>query len=231
MLKIISNLTDKNISKAVKDVLASPRFINAARKEKLEDYKDNFLIQFLKGINKLIKGIFNKLNIRPPKLVDSMSKSGSFYAYIIELLIFVLILGIILFLIIKFLLKREKIKLKQNDNAQKIDINADYYTLAQEASSKSELKSAIRFMFLGILVSLSKLNLLKIAEGKTNYQYYLELRKNKSDGLGDKSFISKFRNCIFIFNEIWYGKKQADLLKYDTCKSFYEEITAVGRQK
>jgi large-conductance mechanosensitive channel len=223
MLNIVSNLSDKNINKAVNDVLNSPRFVNAAKQENMKGNENNFLIRLLRSIGKL----FNKLHIKGPNLANATSQRDNWYAYIIEILILFLILGIIIFLIVKFFLKREKIKLGEKNNPEKIDINADYYSMAKEASIKSDLKSAIRFMFLGILVNLSKLKLLNIDEGKTNYQYYLELKKNNLNKFASKNFLITFKNCIFIFNEIWYGKKEANLQKYDICKTFYEEIADI----
>jgi hypothetical protein len=95
------------------------------------------------------------------------------------------------------------VDLTDEENVVADDLNEnEWLELAARLMSEGQQKLAMRAMFLAAIKALADSHLLTIARGKTNRDYYRELRRRSHSEPGR---IELFASSLGIFEKIWYG--------------------------
>ncbi len=125
---------------------------------------------------------------------------------IIQILAYLLIIGLVCFIIFIIFSKIEidknfelSGKDKFTDEIEDIK-DLDTISLLEQALAKEDYRAAVRIKFLDALKTLSIQEKIIWKKEKTNRDYSRELRK--------ESFGGSFQNLAYIFDHVWYGKTQ-----------------------
>ena len=162
-----------------------------------------------KRIRKILESIFGKVD---------PNKTGQ-YAEIFIRIFAVIIIGFVLYFLIKFLLgkdgnfffskKNKKFNIENQDLHENIhEINFNEAILKFE--SQQEYRFAIRYQFPMLLKQLPDKKLINWNPEKTNKDYLSEL-KTKELKMG-------FKELAYIFDYVWYGEFQVDEEHYQNFK-------------
>jgi uncharacterized membrane protein required for colicin V production len=192
-------------------------FKNKYKKDPDFDYsaskpKESFWQKLKKRIDRFLESIFGKL-----------SKTNS-YAETVLRILGVLLIGVVLYFLIKFLMskdgnfffskKNRKLHIAENDIRENIhEINFPQTILALE--KQKDFRAAIRYQFLFILKKLSDKKLIDWNIEKTNKDYLHEIQ--------DKNLKKKFRELVHIFDYVWYGEFDINETDYEKFKQKFEE--------
>ena len=90
----------------------------------------------------------------------------------------------------------------------------DFSRLISKALAVNNYRLAIRYTFLNSLKGLSRNKLIRIKEGKTNYEYYHEL---------PAALKPKYRQVLSVFEYVWYGE-------FDSSRAVYEQINTRAKE-
>jgi len=149
---------------------------------------------------------------------------------VIQVLIFLVVIGLIGFLVYKFLpliLKRfgDRTKEKKNDRVilgERIAADESAHELFSEAEGlarQGDLRGAIRKGYIAILCELSDRKIIGLARHKTNRDYLRDIHK-RSD---------LFENVAALtgsYERNWYGLRQAEQLDWDDFRDRYRQTMA-----
>ena len=128
------------------------------------------------------------------------------------------------FVLIYFLTKNEKRNLFTSSNGGAIhyhelteDIHQmDFDKLISDAVSKTQYRSAVRYLYLKTLKELSDKNLITWKTDKTNRDYSNELRPS--------SIGSQFNEITFLFDYSWYGNALLNDTSFNTIKDSFDKF-------
>lgn len=162
-----------------------------------------------KRIMKILESIFGKVD---------PSKTAS-YAENIMRIFAVIIIGFVLYFLIKFLLgkdgnfffskKNKKINIANQDLLENIhEIN--FSESIEKFERQKDYRSAVRYQFLMILKKLADKKLINWNPEKTNKDYLSELKTN--------DFKTNFKELAYIFDYVWYGEFEVDEENYHIFK-------------
>lgn len=162
-----------------------------------------------KRIKKILESIFGE--------VDPNKTSN--YAENIMRVFAIIIIGFVLYFLIKFLLgkdgnfffskKNKKIIIADTELHENIhEIN--FPQTIDEFERKKDFRSAVRYRFLYVLKQLSDKKYIEWNPEKTNRDYFAEM---KNVGLKDR-----FKDLIYIFDYVWYGEFDIDENSYSSFK-------------
>ena len=98
-------------------------------------------------------------------------------------------------------------------NEERVE-EVDFQRLLALALEKQDYRLAIRYVFLDVLKSLSLRKLIKLREGKTNYDYYYEMPPASRP---------PFRQVLQIFEYVWYGE-------FPASEALYRQVNAARQQ-
>ncbi len=168
-----------------------------------------------KRIAEIMRSIFGE--------VDPLKTSN--YAEIILRFFAIIIIGLVIYFLLKFLLgkdgnyffgkKNKKLNVADQDLKENIhEIN--FPNSINEFERKKDYRSAIRYQFLFVLKKLSDKKLLEWNPEKTNKDYLAEL-KNKNQK-------SNFKELVYIFNNVWYGEFEVDEKSYSRFKEKFNRF-------
>ena len=168
-----------------------------------------------KKIAEIMRSIFGE--------VDPL-KTGN-YAEIILRFFAIIIIGLVIYFLLKFLLgkdgnyffgkKNKKMNIADQDLKENIhEIN--FPNSINDFELKKDYRSAIRYQFLFVLKKLSDKKLLEWNPEKTNKDYLAELK--------DKNQKSEFKELVYIFNNIWYGEFEVDEKSYNRFKEKFNQF-------
>ena len=141
-------------------------------------------------------------------------KATGYFSFFLQLLPYILI-GILLFLLIKFFLNvnsRALLYSKSNEavvslsDEEQIIKNEDIDQLIQNALKAKNYRLAIRYYYLLILKQLSQKELINWEIQKTNDDYIDELKKEELK--------KSFGHITWLYDYIWYGDFPIDEAKY-----------------
>lgn len=162
-----------------------------------------------KRIKKILESIFGKVD---------PNKTAS-YAENIMRIFAVIIIGFVLYFLIKFLLgkdgnfffskKNKKINIENQDlqeNIHEINFNESI----EKFERQKDYRSAVRYQFLLVLKKLADKKLIHWNPEKTNKDYLSEL---KTDHLK-----SNFKELAYIFDYVWYGEFEVNEENYTQFK-------------
>lgn len=173
-------------------------------KNPLRDVIDNIKRTMKEWFSKWLQRTFSNMSN-----VKEISETLSTIFMIIGILVIVAIIVIIILKINKGFEKKRRVK---EILGEKIDDKTTPLSLRQKASAfiqSGDLRKAIRYEFIALLLLMHEKNLVYLDETKTNEEIYRYLKKNDFSNLFD------FRNLIDIFNSTWYGHKTFDENSYD----------------
>ncbi|WP_312767362.1 DUF4129 domain-containing protein [Epilithonimonas sp.] len=166
-------------------------------------------------IAKLLSKIFK--DIDPNRATD--------YTVTILRTIGILVIGILLYLLIRYLMSKEgnflfgkknrKIKITVQDLEENIhEINFPERILKFE--KQKDYRSAIRYHFLFALKKLSDRNLISWNPEKTNRDYLKELK--------NINLKEDFSRIIYIYDYIWYGEFDTEEKDYQYYKTYFHKL-------
>lgn len=168
-----------------------------------------------KRIAEIMRSIFGE--------VDPL-KTGN-YAEIILRFFAVVIIGLVIYFLLKFLLNKDgnfifgkkNKKLDISDQDLKENIHEINFTSSiNDFERKKDYRSAIRYQFLFVLKKLSDRKKIEWNPEKTNKDYLAELK--------DKNQKSEFRELVYIFNNVWYGEFDVEDLNYERFKNKFNRF-------
>ncbi len=153
-----------------------------------------------------------------------VEKASGILALFIRLIPYIL-LGILIFLLVKFFLKVNAnaplntrtntafVSLSEEENIIK---NEDIDELIQKALKTKNYRLAIRYYYLLVLQLLSEKELITWELQKTNYDYLREMQK--------KEFKASFKNITRLYDHIWYGNFEIDESKYLSAAAYFSSL-------
>ena len=151
--------------------------------------------------------------------------TASGFLYFIFRIVPYIMLGVLIYLLIRFFLKvnsnnligknQEKGQIVFSEEEQIIK-NEDINTLINEAIKQKNYRLAIRYYYLLSLKILSENNKIEWQLQKTNEDYIKEISKD--------SLSADFKNVTKIYDYVWYGEFGIDQLKFEKLKSTFETV-------
>ncbi|MDT7829996.1 DUF4129 domain-containing protein [Pricia sp. S334] len=163
---------------------------------------DDFTSWIGNGILRILEAIFG------------VEKATGVFAGLLELLPYLLI-GILIFLLIRFFLKvnaraliqaqKEKKSVTVSEDEHLIK-NEDLHQLVQKAVADKNYRLAIRYYYLLVLKVMGEKKLIVWELQKTNDDYIREIRKTE--------FQQRFRKITRLYDYIWYGDFPIDEPQY-----------------
>ena len=177
-----------------------------------------------------IENMFRRFAPDPPKPMPKSNLGG--FAYVLQILLYILVAAIVLFLIYKFapfLIKKFRER-ERNEKKERIilgeKISADetsenLFSEAEKLAIKGEMREAIRKGYIALLFELSERKLIGLAKHKTNRDYLRSVRK-KRDLHGDMI------DLTINYERHWYGLDEADKTDWEKFKETYNK--ALGKE-
>jgi uncharacterized membrane protein len=165
-----------------------------------------WLLDLLPDINPGSSGNFNAPNMSPS---------------IFALKIFAVVLIIAFVLLLVFFIFRNlhlSKSIKQKEDAELLSVLKDSESVEQSAVefyTKGDIRQAIRFLYMALLLRLNESNVVRIDKSKTNKQYLREALENQYP------FYSEMQEFTHDFNRYWYGKSSVDRTKFEYWHSIY----------
>ncbi|SFN51028.1 hypothetical protein SAMN05421594_3071 [Chryseobacterium oleae] len=188
-------------------------------------YKGN---EFDYSVSKPKESFFQKLMRKIDRILQSMfgetvfTNSAQITTILIRLFAIILV-GFLLYFIIKFLLGKDG-NLFFGKKNKKIDINAEelheniheinFPESIAKFEREGDYRSAVRYQFLFILKKLSDKKQINWNPEKTNKDYVAELK--------DGNLKSEFSGLSYIFDYVWYGEFSIDEQSYLKFKNQYQ---------
>lgn len=156
------------------------------------DYTENY-----KELDKAEEEKSNNINPR------SLSYDWSGLKYVF----YFLVIGLVLFLIIKILsnlnknpnIKKQDISIEAIEEIEEKIHEIDLEALLQDAINQKNYHIALRINFLIIIKALSERNSISWAKEKTNWEYYDEIK--------EALIKDAFKKIVLAFEPVWYGER------------------------
>jgi hypothetical protein len=176
----------------------------------------NPLKDFLSKAKEGIKEALFKWLKRSFSNIDNAAVVSDRLSTIFMIVGILVIAAIIIIIIVKVNKTFEKKRRVKEILGEKIDNRTTPSSLRQRASGFREagdLRQAIRYDFIALLLLMHEKSLVYLDETKTNEEIFKYLRKN------DFNRADVFKNISDIFNSTWYGHKAADKENYEEWSS------------
>ncbi|WP_034671625.1 hypothetical protein [Epilithonimonas caeni] len=190
-------------------------------------YKGN---EFDYGVSKPQESLWDIIKRQIAKLLSRIFKGidpnkATNYTVIILRTIGILVIGSLLYLLIRYLMSKEgnflfgkknrKINITSKDLEENIhEINFPQSILKFE--KQQDYRSAIRYHFLFALKKLSDKDLINWNPEKTNRDYLKELK--------DINLKENFSRIIYVYDYIWYGEFDAEEKDYQYFKTYFNKF-------
>ena len=198
-------------------------------KEDLESYKadkdfdytetkkeDNFIDKAIRWLQNILRQFW--------EAIFGIGSATGFLYFMFRVLPYIL-LGVLVFLLIRFFLKVNSNTLvgKSQDKGQvnyseeeQIIKNEDINVLIQEAINQKNYRLAIRYYYLLSLKYLSEANTIEWQPQKTNEDYINEINEN--------NLKLDFLNITKIYDFVWYGEFNVDAIKFESLKLPFQSL-------
>ncbi len=153
--------------------------------------------------------------------------------FVLQILIYVLVIGLVGFLLYKFapfLSKRFKRKTKKESGDRVIlgerigadDSASDLFSEAETLARNGNLRAAIRKGYIALLCELSDRKVLRLARHKTNRDYLREVQK-------DKALFENMTGMTRNFESNWYGLRSPAQADWDEFRVRYAQTIAKAK--
>ncbi|MBC8047555.1 MAG: hypothetical protein H7Y00_12220 [Fimbriimonadaceae bacterium] len=148
---------------------------------------------------------------------------------LIRVLLFVVIIALLVFIILKvfgkdIFSKNRKVNKGNTISVEDLEerpMESDLDRFLREALEKKDYRLAIRIYYLMVLRNLHESEIIKWKKDKTNRDYLFET--------SDKQFHPQFSNNTLIYEYIWYGEQAVEEKNFLSVKqSFTNLITAIN---
>jgi hypothetical protein len=143
---------------------------------------------------------------------------------VLETIFYVIIVGLIVFLIIKlmgyrysgFWLHKKKIREVAGETYDEEIHRTDFDKAIREALDKEDYRAAVRFQYLKLLKEFSDKKIIAWEPDKTNREYQAEIRK---EGLG-----KGFEKVTRVYEYVWYGDFELERQTYENTANDFEVL-------
>lgn len=171
----------------------------------------NLLARFFNWLNRWLADTFG-INISPEAF------------NIIKWLIYILMSGLIIYLIVRLLLKErfETLFTKRSRSLPDVKLGEkhideiDFDMLLSKAIKENDYRLAIRYHFLKLLKRLSQKEIITWHFEKTNSDYQNEIKEVQIQ--------SGFKNLAYLYDYVWYGEQPIDQLGYQEAQNQFEAM-------
>ena len=197
-LLFITNPSKTEFNDTVDKVLQRPEY--ASLRRNITNYIDRFKEWVQEALSKIFSDLFSNVAI---------GSGISDILVIVALIVFTILIVYIAVRIGRTFERRKRIK---EILGERIDENTTPASLKLKAAGLAQIgniREAIRFDFIGLLLLMHERNVVYLDETKTNEEIYMYLLRKKFN------LLKQMKNCINIFNQVWYGHKDGsnDLYK------------------
>lgn len=196
----------------------------------LSDYKKNDDFNYVEAveddsITKKIKRWLVNILTRIFEAIFGIGSATGILKFIFNVLPYI-ILGVLIFLLIKFFLKVNSRQLVLGEqkkgsvslsNDEHIINNEDISALIENAIKDQNYRLAIRYLYLLALKNLSENGTIQWELQKTNDDYVNEIN--------NEALKQNFINITRIYDYVWYGGFSVDGLKFNHLKRSFETLT------
>jgi hypothetical protein len=104
----------------------------------------------------------------------------------------------------------------------------DFATEAQAAYQSGDYRKAIIYLYGDVLVTLDRESLIRLQKGKTNRQYFREVRRHRE-------LSGFFLNIMTAFEDVFFGQHDVDRQRVDECfgqwGKFHDDVKAIAAKK
>ncbi len=169
-----------------------------------------------------------KKNFRPQRSKPLPASNFSAVAYVLQILLYVVIIGIIGFLIYKFapfLMKKFRQREKRERKKERYilgeklaagETSENLFSEAEKLALEGHLREAIRKGYIALLFELSERKLIGLAKHKTNRDYLRSVRKKRE-------LYENMNTLTSNYERHWYGFENADETDWNDFKVNYKK--------
>ncbi|HOA31385.1 MAG TPA: hypothetical protein PLI11_05555 [Clostridia bacterium] len=222
-------MNDRELAqRVIEEVLSQPEF----QPEKVGEFK--FLQKILRTIGEILQKIMDFISdlifeilsrVNLGSLGSKFLKLGPVARVIINVLA-ILIVGALVFFLVKLVLKiikSKRFRFKKEDISDELEeftkTPSEPLRLALEFKRIKEFRLSFRYFFLALLINFNERELIRIQKFKTNRQYFRELSANDSE-------IAKASEPFFeAFYYIWYGKRDIGMKELLEWERLYYDLS------
>jgi len=182
--------------------------------------EDNFIVSAYNKITNWLGNIIREI----VEAIFGVGEAKGILYFIFNILPY-LILGILLFFLIRFFLKVNSRTLTtgQKENAgfqftedEQIIKNEDINALINNAIAQQNYRLAIRYYYLLSLKLLTEKQIIVWQQEKTNEDYITEIES--------ETLKNNFKNITRIYDYVWYGEFNVDQLRFESLKLPFETL-------
>jgi hypothetical protein len=135
-------------------------------------------------------------------------------ADLIKMIFFIIIIGVIIFLIYKFIINNSLttdkdeglVFIEDLKEAEENLMKADLRKLLDKFLDEGDYRSAIRVQYLQIIQNLSKAKFIIWSKEKTNFEYFKEIK--------DLPFAGLYMETTAIYERAWFGREMINKERY-----------------
>jgi len=211
------------LSQEAEDIPDSPEEIRKLPDTYKENYTDSVYdyVETVSLWSRLRSWLFDRL----ASLFNVGEKGASTIAGIVELIFWVVIILVVIYIIVKFILKKEIRwifkKRREKGNALSFEIHeniqeTDFTALIANAVANKDFRMAIRYHYLFLLKKLDQFDFIDFNPQKTAFDYQMEVQ--------DSKYTSAFDKATYYYTYIWYGEFMIDEKEYGTTSAVYERL-------
>jgi hypothetical protein len=199
--------------------------LRRAEYQKPEAKKENILQKKWREFQEWLDSVFPKSKMGAPS-------TGSFqsFSYVLQLIIFAVVFGIIGFLIYRFapfLRQRFKMREKKDKGARVIlgetlaadETSQNLFAEAERLAREGNLRAAIRKGYIALLCELSDRKVIGLAQHKTNRDYLRDVRNRKE-------LFQNMTNLTGSFERHWYGFDSTDEQDWEDFRQTYKQAVS-----
>lgn len=235
ILLLLFVLLSSNLSFAQQDSLTvqydmSILQVHEITEDDLSDYKNNDDFNYVESIEEdslllKIKRWFKNIITKIFESIFGIGNVSGILKFIFNVVPYI-ILGILIFLLIKFFLKvnsRNIISGEQKkgtvafSDEEHIIKNEDIKALIEKAINDNNYRLAIRYYYLMILKELTEKDIIQWELQKTNEDYISEIENQELQ--------TNFINITRIYDYVWYGDFSVDAIKFNHLKPTFDSLT------
>jgi len=193
--------------------------LDSEKKNEKDDDGSNFIRE---KIMEFIEWLFEKLDnsqIFDTQDQITMPTETSKVMKIVAIVLILLTLGLIFYFILRNFKRSRRVMMDEDaeilSTVHDPDIILDRVRQCSEAGDYSQ---ALRFLYIAMLISFNKLNIIRINKSKTNKQYLIEIESNRPQ------IYNTVVDFTDDFNKYWYGKKELGKTKFESLYQAYSTV-------